>query len=60
VTPASAPTLTDMREHAETALALRKPIPLDVELLARDVLILCARVEEFEAKQLSLLSEVEP
>jgi hypothetical protein len=41
-------TLTEMREHAKVALA-RKPLPLDLELLARDVEILCDRVEELAA-----------
>jgi hypothetical protein len=47
----SAPTLTEMREHAKVALA-RKPPPLDLELLARDVLQLCERVEELERPKL--------
>lgn len=48
---APARTLADMRQHAQEALR-RKPVPLDVELLAEDVLELVRRVEELERPEL--------
>lgn len=46
-------TLEEMRDHAKVALSY-KPVSLVVELLAKDVLTLCDRLE---AQQLSLLPE---